>query len=127
MFLCAISAVFASLRANPSCGFSASPRAVGINGVMRRDGSTQSRGDRRGSAEDYFQTGMNSSLDPTWPLGQHISLRNLRGLRVSASQLSLYFSASAMTTGIYGARRRIGRTQSRGDRGGSAEDHFRDE
>ena len=68
---------------------------------------------------------MCSGQGATWPRGQHISLRNLRGLRVSASQLSLCFSASSRAAGIYGAMRRVERTQSRGDRRGSAEDYLR--
>ena len=68
---------------------------------------------------------MYSGPDASWPLGQHISLRNLCGLRLSASQLSFCFSASPRATGIGGAMRRVGSTQSRGDRRGSAEDNLR--
>ena len=68
---------------------------------------------------------MYSGQNATWPCGHHISLRNLRALRGSASQLSLCFSASSRAAGIYGAMRRGGRTQSRGDRRGSAEDNLR--
>ena len=57
IYLCATSAVSASLRANSSHGFSASSRATGIVGAMRRIGRTLSRRDRRGSAEDNLKTG----------------------------------------------------------------------
>ena len=215
IFLCATSAVSASLRANPSGGFSASPRAVGINGAMRRDERTQSHRDRRGSAEDYLKTGgeitertmliktgheciqvgillgrkaniflcATSAVSASLRANYHYVSRRDRGLQglsarcaglnarraaeiaeaaqsiilgqdidsriiylhgmtlglkaniflcaTSAVSASLRanpsggFSASSQVTGIGGAMRRDGRTQSHRDRGGSAEDNLR--
>ena len=114
-------------ESNPSRVVSASSRAAGIYGAMRRGGRTQSRGDRRGSAEDNLRQ-QHECIQVRMPLGRAANIFLCATSAVSAAlrvNPRCVVSASLRATGIGGAMRRGGRTQSRGDRRGSAEDNLK--
>ena len=123
IYLYATSAVSASLQVNYHFASRRARGRQGFYGAMRRVERTQSRGDRRGSAEDYLRQ-QHECIQVREPLGREANIFLCATSAVSASlraNSSHGFSVSSLAAGIGGAMRRVERARSRGDSRGSAE------
>ena len=88
-------------ESNPSRVVSASSRAAGIYGAMRRGGRTQSRGDRRGSAEDNLRQ-QHECIQVRMPLGRAANIFLCATSAVSAALRVNYHFASLRVRGLQG-------------------------